>query len=63
LVLVLVDYSIDLRTFQFARKTLFAIVSRLSTRPSSKPKMPDRVLHTKLDGPGLFLFVVAGQNH
>jgi hypothetical protein len=25
--------------------------------------MPDRVLHTKLDGPGLFLFEVAGQNH
>jgi hypothetical protein len=24
--------------------------------------MPDRVLHTKLDGPGLFLFEVAGQN-
>jgi hypothetical protein len=25
--------------------------------------MPDRVLHTKLDGPGLFLFEVARQNH
>jgi hypothetical protein len=25
--------------------------------------MPDRVLHTKLDGPGLFLFEVAAQNH
>jgi hypothetical protein len=25
--------------------------------------MPDRVLPTKLDGPGLFLFEVAGQNH
>jgi hypothetical protein len=24
--------------------------------------MPDRVLHTKLDGPGLFLFEVAGQD-
>ena len=25
--------------------------------------MPDRTLHTKLDGPGLFLFEVAAQNH
>jgi hypothetical protein len=25
--------------------------------------MPDRVLPTKLDGPGLFLFEVAAQNH
>jgi hypothetical protein len=25
--------------------------------------MPDRVLHTKLDGPGLFRFEVAAQNH
>jgi len=25
--------------------------------------MPDRVLHTKLDGPDLFLFEVAAQNH
>jgi hypothetical protein len=25
--------------------------------------MPDRVLHTKLDGPGLLLFEIAGQNH
>ncbi len=58
-----VDYSVDLRTLQFARKTLFAIVSRLCTRPSPKPNMPDRVLPTKLDGPGLFLFEVAGQNH
>jgi hypothetical protein len=38
LVHALVDYSIDLRTFQFARKTLFVIVSRLCTRPSSKPQ-------------------------
>ena len=58
-----VDYSVDLRTYRFSRKTLFVIVLRLSTRPSTKPKMPDRVLHTKLDGPGLFLFEVAGQNH
>ncbi len=63
MVRVLVDYSIDLRSFQFARKTLFAFVSRLRTRPSPTPKMPDRVLHTRLDGPGLFLFEVAGQNH
>ena len=62
LVLVLVDYSIKLRTFQFARKTPFAIGSRLGTPPSTKPKMPDRVLPTKLDGPGLFLFEVARQN-
>ena len=39
------------------------MVLRLCTRPSPKPKMPDRVLPTKLDGPGLFLFEVAGQNH
>ena len=25
--------------------------------------MPDRVLRTKLDGPGLYLFEVAGKNH
>jgi hypothetical protein len=39
------------------------MVLRLCSRPSPKPKMPDRVLHTKLDGPSLFLFEVAGQNH
>ena len=29
----------------------------------TNPNMPARILHTKLDGPGLFLFEVAGQNH
>ena len=29
----------------------------------TNPNMPARVLHTKLDGPGLYLFEVAGKNH
>jgi hypothetical protein len=29
----------------------------------TNPNMPARILHTKLDGPGLYLFEVAGKNH